>query len=131
MFGQQLFEDLVDVTFDLGRVFYEKLLAAEDFVSLHEPECNIVAFRHVPAAMQDAPPESLGAFQRELRRRLIESGRFYIVQTNHGGVGALRVTIINPLTTTDDLDELLVTLREVGAELLRNGWNTPKRSDTK
>lgn len=52
LFGQQLFEDLVDVTFDLGRVFYEKLLAAEDFVPLHEPECNIVAFRHVPAAAE-------------------------------------------------------------------------------
>ncbi len=120
LFGQQLFEDLVDVTFDLGRVFYEKLLAAEDFVPLHEPECNIVAFRHVPAAMKSAPPETLGAFQRELRRRLIESGRFYIVQTNHGGVGALRVTIINPLTTAADLDELLATLRELGQELLKS-----------
>ena len=120
LFGPTLFEDLVDVTFDLGRVFYEKLLAAEDFVPLHEPECNIVAFRHVPAAMKSAPPEILGAFQRELRRRLIESGKFYIVQTNHGGVGALRVTIINPLTTADDLDELLTTLREVGVEVLKS-----------
>lgn len=120
LFGQQLFEDLVDVTFDLGRVFYEKLLATEDFVPLHEPECNIVAFRHVPAALKSAPPETLGAFQRDLRRRLIESGRFYIVQTNYGGVGALRVTIINPLTTADDLDELLATLRDLGAELLKS-----------
>ena len=120
LFGQQLFEDLVDVTFDLGRIFYEKLLVAEDFVPLHEPECNIVAFRHVPAALKSAPPETLGAFQRELRRGLIESGRFYIVQTNHGGVGALRVTTINPLTTTDDLDVLLVTLRELGAALLKS-----------
>ena len=126
LFGPTLFEDLVDVTFDLGRVFYEKLLAAEDFVPLHEPECNIVAFRHVPAAMKSAPPETLGAFQRELRRRLIESGRFYIVQTNHGGVGALRVTIINPLTTAHDLDDLLATLREIGVELLRGGWTGPK-----
>ncbi len=120
LFGQSLFEDLVDVTFDLGRVFYNKLLAAEDFLPLHEPQCNIVAFRYVPTAMEDAPPEVLGAFQRELRRRVIESGKFYIVQTNLGGCGALRVTIINPLTTTDDLDELLTTLREVGAELLKS-----------
>ena len=119
LFGPTLFEDLVDVTFDLGRVFYERLLAAEDFLPLHEPECNIVAFRHVPAAMKSAPPEILGAFQRELRRRLIESGKFYIVQTNHGGVGALRVTIINPLTTAHDLDDLLTTLREVGVEVLK------------
>lgn len=120
LFGQQLFEDLVDVTFDLGRIFYEKLLATDDFVPLHEPECNIVAFRHIPPALKSASPEALGVFQLELRRRLIESGQFYIVQTYHGGVGALRVTIINPLTTTDDLDELLVALREVGVQLLKS-----------
>ena len=121
LFGESLFEDLVDVTFDLGRVFYNKLLAADDFVPLHEPQCNIVAFRHVPTVMKDAPLEVIGAFQRELRRRVIESGKFYIVQTNLGGCGALRVTIINPLTTADDLDELLSTLREVGTELLKRG----------
>ena len=110
------------MTFGFGRIFYEKLLAAEDFVPLHEPECNIVTFRHVPAALRAAPPEVLGAFQRELRRRVIESGQFYIVQTNFGGSGALRVTIINPLTTADDLDQLLATLRDVGAELLKSGW---------
>jgi L-2,4-diaminobutyrate decarboxylase len=126
LFGQQLFEDLVDVTFGLGRLFFEKLSATEDFVALHEPECNIVAFRHVPAALRSASPEVVGAFQRELRRRLIESGRFYIVQTNFGGCGALRVTIINPLTTADDLDALLAALREIGQELLRSGWTGPR-----
>ncbi len=120
LFGQQLFEDLVDVTFGLGRAFYEKLLATDDFLPLHEPECNIVTFRYVPAALKDASPEVLGPFQRDVRRRLIESGQFYIVQTNLNGCGALRVTIINPLTTTDDLDELLVAVRVVGQELLRD-----------
>ena len=43
----------------------------------------------------------LGRFQLDLRRQVIESGRFYIVSTQIDGVGALRVTIINPLTTAD------------------------------
>jgi L-2,4-diaminobutyrate decarboxylase len=111
LFGPQLFADLVDVTFDLGRSFYEKLRAAPDFVPLHEPQCNIVAFRYVPERLHDAPPEVLGRFQLDLRRQLIESGRFYIVSTQIDGVGALRVTIINPLTTAEDLDELLETIR--------------------
>jgi L-2,4-diaminobutyrate decarboxylase len=120
MFGPQLFADMVDVTFDLGRVLYEKLLAAPDFQPLHEPQCNIVVFRYVPPGMEASPPERLGRFQLELRRRVIESGDFYIVSTNLDGVGALRVTIINPLTTPDDLDQLLDTLRTRGAELLRS-----------
>ncbi len=118
MFGPQLFADLVDVTFDLGRVFYEKLLAASDFVPLNEPQCNIVVFRYVPAELADAPPERLGQFQRKLRRAVIESGEFYLVATNLDGVDALRVTLINPLTTAEHLEQLLETLRRRGREIL-------------
>jgi L-2,4-diaminobutyrate decarboxylase len=118
LFGRQLFADMVDVTYALGRTFYEKLSAAEDFAPLHEPECNIVVFRHLPAEMQAAPPKRVGDFQLELRRRLIESGEFYIVPTMHEGVGALRATIINPLTTPDHLDQLMEALRNHGRELL-------------
>ena len=118
LFGRQLFADMVDVTFALGRTLYEKLQAADDFVPLHVPECNIVAFRHIPAALRDASAERVGAFQLELRRRLIESGEFYIVPCVRDGVGALRVTIINPLTTPAHLDRLMAALRRKGRELL-------------
>jgi L-2,4-diaminobutyrate decarboxylase len=118
LFGPKLFEDLVDVTFDLGQKLYGKICDAPDFVAVHEPQCNIVVFRHVPAALVDASPERLGQFQMNLRRALIESGEFYIVSTNLDGVGALRVTIINPLTDDSHLEQLLDSLREKGRQLL-------------
>lgn len=118
LFGPELFGDLVDRTFALGRLFFEKLRAADDFEPLHEPECNIVAFRHVPAALREAKSEDLGRFQLELRKRVIRSGEFYLVPTSKDGVGALRVTLINPLTTGDHLDALLATLRDVGERVL-------------
>ena len=120
LFGRQLFADMVDVTFALGRTFYEKLRAAEDFEPLHDPECNIVVFRHVPAGLRRAPAERIGDFQLELRRRIIESGDFYIVPFKRDGIGALRVTIINPLTTAEHLDQLMDALRRHGQELLRS-----------
>ena len=61
----------------------------------------------------------MGAFQLEVRRRIIESGEFYIVPSKPEGVGALRVTIINPLTTPAHLDELMDALRRQGRELLK------------
>lgn len=125
VFGRQLFADMVDVTFALGRAFYEKLSAAEDFDPLNEPECNILVFRHVPAALRDAPQERIGDFQLELRRRLIESGEFYIVPAKRDGVGALRVAIMNPLTTADHLDRLMESLRDHGRELLEGLPNDP------
>ena len=118
MFGGSLFEDLVDVTFDLGQVLFDKITAAPDFQAVHRPQCNIVVFRHVPDALKDADPQRLGRFQLDLRRELIESGDYYIVSTNLDGVGALRVTLINPLTTCDGLDHLLERLRSGGRKLL-------------
>jgi L-2,4-diaminobutyrate decarboxylase len=119
MFGPQLFADLVDITFAMGRVLHERLSATSDFTPLHQPECNIVAFRHVPPELRDAPPERLGQFQFELRRRIIESGEFYIVSTRLDGLGALRVTIINPLTAPDHLDRLLEAIREAGRQIIQ------------
>ena len=68
--------------------------------------------------MKNVDAKLLGRFQLELRRRLIESGDFYIVSTSIDGIGALRVTIINPLTTPEDLDHLLDALRLHGAALM-------------
>jgi len=118
LFGPQLFADMVDVTFALGRTFYEKLHAAPDFQALHEPECNIVVFRHIPDELRNDPPERIGAFQWQLRRAVIESGEFYLVPSTHGGIAALRCTLINPLTTPSHLELLLDTLRKRGRELL-------------
>jgi len=121
LFGPQLFADMVDVTFDTARGFYELLCEADDFQPLHEPQCNIIAFRHAPPSLRDAPPERVGRFQLDLRRDVIESGEFYLVPTSRDGIAALRMTVINPLTTLDHLQSLLHTLRERGRRLLERG----------
>jgi len=118
LFGPGLFEDLVDVTFELGKTLYEKLKQAADFMPLHEPECNIVTFRHIPNELATKSLEEIGEFQRQLRRCVIESGEFYLVATNLEGIGALRVTLINPLTTPDHLELLLEALRRHGRKIL-------------
>lgn len=121
LYGQQLFTDMVDVTFGLGEIFHEKLASAPDFEPLHYPQCNIVVFRHLPKQLDRPSADAVGQFQLALRRRVIQSGEFYIVSTKVDGVGALRVTIINPLTTPEHLDRLLSSLRRHGQELLSQG----------
>ncbi len=114
LFGERLFEDLVDSTFDVGQRFYGMLTEAPDFEPLHEPQCNIVTFRHIPPGLAGASEERLAEFHFRIRRELIQSGAFYIVQTKLNGQQALRVTIINPLTTEDDLAALLDEIRKLG-----------------
>jgi L-2,4-diaminobutyrate decarboxylase len=105
--------------------FYEMLTDAPDFEPLHVPECNIVAFRHIPDALRGESEERLAQFLFDVRRELIHSGEFYIVQANVGGRQALRVTIINPLTTADHLVGLLEAIRRTGRALLA-GKQTPE-----
>jgi L-2,4-diaminobutyrate decarboxylase len=112
LFGEQLFEDLVDRTIAGAQYFHSLLTEASDFETLHDPQCNIVAFRYLPESLQGLPAHEIDRAQREIRTRLIRSGEFYIVQTTLRRRAALRVTVMNPLTTEDDFRELLDAIRK-------------------
>ncbi len=120
MFGKQLFADMVDTTFEMGQRFYHMLEKAPDFEPLHEPQCNIVVFRYMPDPLRTATPQRIGEFQLQLRQMVIQSGRFYIVPSKDQGHSALRVTIMNPLTTAQDLTALQDEIRRLGVILLGN-----------
>jgi L-2,4-diaminobutyrate decarboxylase len=117
LFGPQIFADMVDATIDLAQRFHAMLKEAEDFEPLHEPQCNIVAFRYVPRELQDAPAAKTDAFQLRLRRAVVESGEFYLVQSRIDSRPVLRTTMMNPLTTEDDLRGLIECLRRLGRDL--------------
>ena len=84
---------------------------------LHEPQCNIVAFRYLPVALRTAPAAQVDALQLQLRRAVIESGEFYLVQSRIDGRPVLRTTMMNPLTNEEDLRELLECLRRFGGKI--------------
>ena len=83
LFGPQLFADLVDVTFDLGRMFYEKLVGGRRLRAAPRAAVQHRGVSPRPGRPARRPAERVGQFQLELRRRLIESGEFYIVSTKH------------------------------------------------
>jgi L-2,4-diaminobutyrate decarboxylase len=106
--GTRMFADYVTATFDLAKHFAAALRAASDFEVAVEPECNIVCFRHTPTGATD-----LDALQLRVRERLLASGAFYLVQTCLPAGVFLRTTLINPLTTHDDLQALMDAVRAV------------------
>ncbi len=118
LLGTQIFTDMVDVTINLAEQFHAMLTAADDFVPLHEPQCNIVAFRYLPPELRDVAAEKVDSLQLRLRRAVIESGEFYLVQSRIDGRPVLRTTMMNPLTTVDDLHGLLECLRRYGRQLI-------------
>ncbi len=90
---------------NLARAFAKTLRAKPGWEVAAAPESNIVCFRHNPPEINE--PGMLDAHNMSLRERLLHDGRFYVVNTRLRGVYWLRVTLMNPQTTLEHLEELL------------------------
>ncbi len=114
LYGTRFFADYVTSAFDLGRRFGEMIQAEPDFELPLRPECNIVCFRIRPKGMADDLAR-LDALQARIRKKVVADGSFYLVQTQLPQGLFLRVTLINPITTEEDLSALLKAIRNAAA----------------
>ena len=90
---------------------------AEDFEVWGRPECNIVLFSYRGNVVDGDGSACDEAFQLRLRRKLLEMGRGYLTQTKVAGRLYLRATIMNPMMTEDDLDQLLDEIRQAVGDI--------------
>jgi L-2,4-diaminobutyrate decarboxylase len=113
--------ELHDYFCALTRFMWQEIAERADFEALHEPESNILCFRYVPPRTGQVPltDAALDDLNRELRERYNRSGEGWITATNLDGRRVLRVTIMNPRTTTADVRDILDGLAAVGDSLLR------------
>ena len=104
--GTRLFEENVDRLVDLTQASADLLEGEPDFELATRPQANILCFRHRTEGAAD-----LDAHQARLREAVVRRGDFYLVQARLRGELWLRVTLMNPLTTLEDLRRLLAELR--------------------
>jgi L-2,4-diaminobutyrate decarboxylase len=114
-YGASYYREYIDSRYDLALTFSEMIRSDKHFSLAVEPESNIVCFRYSPENSADI---DLNAINSEIRSRIIKEGSFYIVQVELEGKIWLRVTIINPVTSEDDLKALLTRIYEIGIEEL-------------
>jgi len=115
--GTEGFARLVEHNDDLAASFARRLEEAGDFEVI-EPELSVVCFRHVPAALGDAPPDRIDAYQHGLQRALEASGAGWISTTTLRGRTLLRAGIVNYLSTEEDVERVVRTLLEASEGVL-------------
>jgi L-2,4-diaminobutyrate decarboxylase len=113
-YGRDGLAKLHDHFCNLARALWEEIGERGDFQALHEPESNILCFRYVRNGATD---EDLDHVNRELRERYNLSGEGWITATSLEGRRVLRVTIMNPRTTRQDLRDVLDGLAKIGRSL--------------
>ncbi len=104
MYGEVVFSDFVNQLYDRAKAFAEMLDVRSDFEIAVAPDSNIVCFRKVKPALSLT---ELNELNTGIRKRILEKGDFYIVQTTLNGAVWLRVTIMSVFTGETKLAELL------------------------
>jgi L-2,4-diaminobutyrate decarboxylase len=106
-YGSEAFASIYDRLCGTAQALFEMIASRREFVALHEPESNIVCFRYA-AGDND--------LNQDLRERLNRSGEGWITTTMLGGRRVLRVTVMNPRTTSADLARVLDGLAALASE---------------
>jgi glutamate/tyrosine decarboxylase-like PLP-dependent enzyme len=112
---------LVEANIDLAAHLARRCADADHFEALPEaPELSVVCFRHLPGGREAAlarPPGDLDAHQDRLQAALERSGDGWLTTTRLRDATWLRAGIVNYLSTEDDVDHLLGTLRTLANDL--------------
>ncbi|PIB39433.1 pyridoxal phosphate-dependent decarboxylase family protein [Maribacter sp. 4G9] len=103
-YGEVVFDAYITQLYDMGASFGEMIEHHASFQLAVTPMANIVCFRYVDSNFSQLQLNELNA---KIRHQLLEDGEFYIVQTKLRGWHYLRVTVMNPFTTTEHFQKLL------------------------
>ncbi|GAB3169062.1 pyridoxal phosphate-dependent decarboxylase family protein [Telluribacter humicola] len=110
-YGETIFRENIDRLYGLATTFAAQVRTNPAFELAYEPECNIVCLRYLTEC-------DTNSFNQQIRQLLLEEGDFFIVQTILKGQTYLRVSLMNPLTTERELQELLGNIEQKAAYLL-------------
>lgn len=81
----------------------------EDFQLLSHSDLGVLVFRYYPANLQGSPCE----LNKKIKEQLFFSGEVLVASTKVDGRFYLKFTILNPLTTIEDIKEILNKIRTV------------------
>jgi L-2,4-diaminobutyrate decarboxylase len=103
-YGEKYFGEYIESRYDLTASFAEMIRSDENFSLAATPQSNIVCFRYSPHGMDE---HTLNAVNSAIRDKIVKEGSFYVVQAEIDGKIWIRLTIINPITSIEDLKRLL------------------------
>jgi L-2,4-diaminobutyrate decarboxylase len=107
-YGKSYYGEYIESRYKLATDFAILIRKTIDFEIITQPQANIVCFRYIPSNLDD---KHLNRLNGAVRDYIIKEGSFFIVQAEIEGKLWLRITILNPLTSINDLEELLEKIR--------------------
>lgn len=105
LYGVEGLGILVETAFENAQLLAKLITENADFDLLMVPQTNIVCFKHKKRENDNMQQQN--QHQINLRQKVIQSGAFHLTQVMINGECWLRTTLMNPMTTKEDLEDLL------------------------
>jgi aromatic-L-amino-acid/L-tryptophan decarboxylase len=111
---------LIAYTDDLAAHLAERIDERHDFDLACEPELSVVCFRHLPPASASWDVAAMNRYQVALQRALEIDGTAWVSVTTLRGSTYLRAGIVNPTSTSAEIDALLDALGRLSEGVLED-----------
>jgi L-2,4-diaminobutyrate decarboxylase len=100
-YGTRAYSEAIERTLEVAAYATQQVREREYLELVAEPQLSIVAFRR-----RGWPDERYDAWSSEL----LASGTAFVVPTRHEGAAAVRLAVVNPRSTEEDVDIVLDSL---------------------
>ncbi|HEX2904768.1 MAG TPA: pyridoxal-dependent decarboxylase [Jatrophihabitans sp.] len=100
--GTDAYRDAVERTLDVARAGREMILAADHLRLLVEPDLSVLIFERIGWDQDDYDAWS---------QRAMLQGFAFVTPTKHAGQVCTRFAIVNPVTSTEDLSQIIDSMR--------------------
>ena len=113
-YGRSGYRAIVERSLDNAARLAAQVEESDDFELLAPVPLNVVCFRYRPSGI---PESQLDDLNERIGDAVLTDGRIYVGTTRWAGKAAFRPAFVNWRTTSDDVDLILETLRDLGSRL--------------
>ena len=110
LYGNSVFDEFVTKLYDLAAEFATMIQNDPQFELAVKPMSNILCFRYLPAGIN---LDEADVLNKQIRKKVLLDGEYYIVQTKLRGHQYFRTTIMNPFTTPEHFRGLMNHIKEM------------------
>ncbi|MEK6304715.1 MAG: aspartate aminotransferase family protein [Pantoea dispersa] len=114
--GQKQYAAIIDHGVSLAQDVAQFVESEPRLELVMQPQLASVLFRYRPAQLSDSAQIAL--FNQRIGDALLESGRANVGVTEHAGVTCLKLTLLNPTVTLEDIKLLLALVEKTADQLL-------------
>lgn len=116
--GQKQYAAIIDHGVTMAQEVAQYVTSEAALELVMKPQLASVLFRYRPEQLAGSSDAAIALLNQKIGDALLESGRANVGVTEHNGVTCLKLTLLNPTVTLEDVKVLLALVEKTAQQLL-------------